>query len=87
MDIKVTLQDQRLRSLLNRLVRRGKDMSTAMDAISGVLADVVEQAFDQARAAWVWLGCGLGRSSARQRSHGVSGAATEAARYSSRPGG
>ncbi len=59
MDIKIKLQDQQLRRLLNRLVKRGDDLSPAMDAISGVLADVVEESFDKEQApdgtAWAKL--------------------------------
>ncbi len=43
--IKIRYDDRKIRAALKRLAAKGKDMTPAFRAISGVLADATEQAF------------------------------------------
>ena len=56
MKIDIEIKDQKALQALNILARRGDDLSPAMQAIAGVLADNIEQAFqsEQSPEGEVW---------------------------------
>ena len=50
MKIDIKINDKKVQQALNYLVRRGDDLSPAMEAIAGVLADNIEEAFQSEQA-------------------------------------